>query len=260
MKEFDETLYEGNGEKNYWLYFLALMILLTLVFILISVVGAFQYKSLAMDVLKKENDLNLIQDDGKQLNEIGTLQTKLEDKEELIKGFVRVRRKIIKELLNEFTQSNLELEIDGQTGAIRFSEGIFFDSNQYVIKEDGKKYLNQFIPAYMSILISESNRKYISQIIIEGHTDDQGSYLYNLDLSQRRAFTVVKYIISSSKVNFPNKETAIKYLTANGRSYSQPIMVNGEIDRNKSRRVEFKFRLKDDELIKEMQDIFEGEK
>ena len=51
-----------------------------------------------------------------------------------------------------------------------------------------------------------------------------------------------------------------RFLTANGRSYSQPIYKDNDIDLDKSRRVEFKFRLKDEEMITEMQNILEGQK
>ena len=45
-------------------------------------------------------------------------------------------------------------------------------------------------------------------------------------------------------------------LTAKGRSYSDPIYgEDGKIDMDASRRVEFKFRLKDSEMIDEMRDI-----
>lgn len=50
-------------------------------------------------------------------------------------------------------------------------------------------------------MLSEDFRDYISQIIIEGHTDDEGSYMYNLELSQNRALAVVKKIYDE---NFPD--------------------------------------------------------
>ena len=42
-------------------------------------------------------------------------------------------------------------------------------------------------------------------------------------------------------------------MTANGRSFSNPVYnTNGSIDMDASRRVEFKFRLKDEEMVEEM--------
>ena len=44
-------------------------------------------------------------------------------------------------------------------------------------------------------------------------------------------------------------------LTAKGRSYADLVLVNGVEDADASRRVEFKFSLKDSEMIEEMNRI-----
>ena len=45
-------------------------------------------------------------------------------------------------------------------------------------------------------------------------------------------------------------------ITANGRSYSVPVVdQQGNIIADQSRRVEFKFRLKDEELIEQIQQL-----
>lgn len=48
-----------------------------------------------------------------------------------------------------------------------------------------------------------------------------------------------------------------KIITANGKSWSDPVYSSDgrDIDKNASRRVEIKFRLKDDEMVKEMAEI-----
>ena len=45
--------------------------------------------------------------------------------------------------------------------------------------------------------------------------------------------------------------------TANGRSYSDRIMVNGVEDEAASRRVVFKFRMTDEQMIQQMKQILE---
>ncbi|WP_144530125.1 OmpA family protein, partial [Peribacillus simplex] len=82
-------------------------------------------------------------------------------------------------------------EVDPQTGAIRFSGGVFFESNSSEVSPTGREYLEEFIPQYINILLSDRFRDEISQIIVEGHTDTAGGYLYNLQLSQDRALSVV---------------------------------------------------------------------
>ena len=91
--------------------------------------------------------------------------------------------------------------------------------------------------------------------MIEGHTDTTADYLYNLELSQQRALAVAKYCLDEKSSSIPENqiEQLQKIMTANGRSFSNPIYKeDGSVDMDASRRVEFKFRLKDEEMVEEM--------
>jgi chemotaxis protein MotB len=99
--------------------------------------------------------------------------------------------------------------------------------------------------------------QYIAEIIVEGHTDPRSSYLYNLKLSQNRALSVVKFIMSDEFEELEEKNTLRKMLTANGRSFMDLIMREDEptkADYEKSRRVIFKFRLKSEEQLARIED------
>jgi chemotaxis protein MotB len=80
-------------------------------------------------------------------------------------------------------------------------------------------------------------------------------------LSQKRAFSVSKYCLEnpnllSSTENFTYLQSI---LTTNGKSMSNLIYDDdGNVDSESSRRVEFKFRLKDDEMITELKSILEN--
>jgi chemotaxis protein MotB len=182
-------------------------------------------------------------------------RTMLEEKQSEIERLLGVKAQIIQALDREFSDSKLDIEIDPQTGAIRFKGGVFFELDSTEISNTGRLYLEEFIPKYMAIILSPRFRPYVAQIIVEGHTDQSGSYLYNLDLSQRRAFAVVREILDPDFPEFPEKQLLQTEITANGRSYSQPLQENGRIDWDRSRRVEFQFRLKDDELIQQVKDL-----
>jgi outer membrane protein OmpA-like peptidoglycan-associated protein len=180
----------------------------------------------------------------------------LEQQNEMIEELVGVKSDIVRELVKAFEESNLNLEIDKQTGAIRFSGGVFFETASSEISSSGQQYLEQFIPEYIGILLSDQFRDEISQIVVEGHTDTEGGYLYNLKLSQDRALSVVQKISAPEFPDFPHREVVTNVITANGRAFSVPIYNNdGQIDFEKSRRVEFKFRLKDDEVLDKIQDM-----
>lgn len=230
FKEFE--IYESDeNPPEYWLSFSDMMSSLLLIFIL--------FLTLAMLQLSIQ-------------------QKQLTEREDEVDKIIGVRQLIVEELKSEFKNSKLDIDIDPETGAITFSEGVFFDYNQDKIKDLGKDYLIDFIPQYIGVILNDRNKDYISEIIIEGHTDDQGTYMYNLELSQKRAFAVAKFILGKDFVNIEEyeKETLQQILTANGRSYTSPVLhSNGIVNKDKSRRVEFKFRLKDEEMIYRMKEI-----
>ena len=147
---------------------------------------------------------------------------------------------------------------DEKTGSIALDSSILFDSGQFALKASGEELLQKFLPKYIGVLTDKQFNDYISEIIIEGHTDTQGDYLYNLELSQKRALSVATFCLDENKkVLSTAKITKLrKIVTANGKSFSNPILdKDGKEDQNASRRVEFLFRLKDDEMINDISDI-----
>ena len=136
---------------------------------------------------------------------------------------------------------------------------ILYDRSAYKLKSDGRKFLDRFLPIYIGVLFGDDFREDIAEIIIEGHTDTESGYMYNLGLSQQRALSVVEYILSDSSLSSSQKEQLRSIITANGRSFSNPVYNDkGKVDAARSRRVEVKFRLKDEEMILELQKILEG--
>lgn len=224
-----------DNEKNhdYWQSYSDLMAAVLLVFVLLITMMMFKYNGMAAELKEQKSKVDEL---------------------------IGVRAMIVERLLEEFEATKMSLDIDPQSGAIRFSEGVFFDTAKSILKPEGKEYLNEFLPRYLDVLLNPKYKDFVSQIIIEGHTDNRGTYMYNLDLSQKRAFAVASYILLGDipGIDRDTKQDLQVLLTANGRSYSQPIYNSKKIDLDKSRRVEFKFRLKDEEMINEMQKILEG--
>ena len=185
----------------------------------------------------------------------------IDDQRKQLYQLIGVKAEIVEQLQKEFNDSGMEVKVDSKTGAITLDSSILFDFNKYELKDSGKKFLKKFVPKYLSVLLNEDNKQYIAEIIIEGHTDTKGSYLTNLDLSQKRALSVVTYCLDPDNKIMDKKmiKEMRSILTANGRSYSDPIYkADGSVDMAASRRVEFKFRLKDDEMIDEMAKVLEG--
>lgn len=184
-----------------------------------------------------------------QRAEMLTYQKRIDD-------MVGVRSKIIQELSRALTQANLGASVDKTTGDIVLESTVFFDSNSSTIKDEGKSLLSRFLPVYLGVLTRAEYADYVGEIVIEGHTDTAGSYLTNLRLSQNRALSVAEYCLQLPSLSRIQVTQLQNLLTAKGRSYSDPIYnADGTVNMDASRRVEFKFRLKDAEMIEEMNRI-----
>ncbi|KAA9023895.1 OmpA/MotB family protein [Niallia endozanthoxylica] len=173
-----------------------------------------------------------------------------EQQEEKIEEVVSVKSEIIKALTEAFSESDVSIDIDQQTGAIRFPGSVLYEYDSTALSPVGKDFLKQFVPQYLDILLQDRFKDEISSIIIEGHTDNSGTYLYNMKLSQERAYSVLDYIYNQEMPNFHVRELSKEYVTANGRGPTSPLEdKDGHYSPELSRRVEFLFRLKDDEAI-----------
>ena len=196
-------------------------------------------------------------------------QSKIEEQAALLAAqqteidkLIGLRSRIIEELRDELRRENLDAVVDRNTGAIAFTGAVLFDTNRNELKDSGKALLNAFIPVYIRTLMSEENEGYVGENIIEGHTDTSGSYLHNLALSQERALAVAEYGLGPEMTELTNQEKRMlqRSLTANGRSFADPVYkADGTVDMEASRRVVFKFRMKDSEMIDQMSAILEGQ-
>lgn len=185
-------------------------------------------------------------------------QAQLENQQVQLDKLVGVRAELVSSLINALAASNLSGASVDDSGAIVFDTSMMFDTNKYTLKDVGKAFLDSFIPSYLSVLMSEEYAPYVSQIIIEGHTDTSGSFLNNMTLSQNRANAVLAYILSDEFTGVPlaSKKRLEQIVTVNGRSYSDPVYrADGSVDMNASRRVVIKFRMNDEEMVNQMLEL-----
>lgn len=170
------------------------------------------------------------------------VQEKAEQDEEIVRKYDQIKTQLYIDLQEEF-KDDLKVwraEIDS-TLCVRFQEpSMLFDNNQSTLKENFKEILNDFYPRYIAILNKPEYRDNIEEIRIEGHTDSNGSYFHNMELSQNRTRAVLQYCMGLMK---PEQiDWAKNFITANGLSSSHPIVRDGVEDKSLSRRVEFRVR------------------
>lgn len=193
--------------------------------------------------------------------EIENARQELTNTQQELENIVGIRTDIIGALQSAFNNSNMS--VDTQTGSITFSSDVLFSYNSAALTTESRNTLKEVIPAYLDVLLQDRFREYIAEIIIEGHTDTDGSYISNMELSYQRAYSVAKFCIDTKNGLSKEKiEQLTKLLTVNGRSWSQPVYVKdgqgnntSRVDMAASRRVEIKFRLKEDEMIEKIDAI-----
>lgn len=195
--------------------------------------------------------------------EIENAQAELTATKSELQDIVGIRTDIIGALQSTFQNSSMS--VDAQTGSITFSSDVLFRYNSATLTADSKETLKEIIPMYLDVLLQDQYRGYIAEIIIEGHTDTDGSYQSNMELSYNRASAVAKFCMDKKNGLSEDKIGQLQHLlTVNGRSYSDPIYQKdaagtdtAEIDMAASRRVEIKFRLKEDEMIEKISAILQ---
>lgn len=211
-----------------------------------------QLAALAAKLKEQESTLNA------QQSALDEKTAQLKDQQAQIDQIIGVKADVIAALKNEFSKNNINVDIDAQTGALTLEASVMFDYDQAELTDAGKQALEQILPIYCKVLLQDDYMKYLAEIIIDGYTDTDGDYSYNLQLSQQRSLAVAQYLldIQGNFLDATQSQNLEKYLTVNGHSMANPVLdANGNVDKDASRRVEVKFRLKDEEMIDELNQL-----
>lgn len=175
----------------------------------------------------------------------GFTQNTVEQKQEQIKAS--------QELIEKLEKENIEAQVDKMSGDIKISDLELFELNSWNLSPKGKQYLDKLVPIYVNTIFSkEELLNGIENIVIQGHTDSQSfiglsskdeQFAKNMELSLKRANSVAEYMF---KTNYDKtySEKLRKMLVVEGKSFNEPILVNGTEDYAKSRRVELKVKVK----------------
>ena len=211
-----------------------------------------QLAALAAKLKEQESTLNA------QQSALDEKTAQLKDQQAQIDQIIGVKADVFEALKNEFSKNNINVDIDAQTGALTLEASVMFDYDQAELTDAGKQALEQILPIYCKVLLQDDYMKYLAEIIIDGYTDTDGDYSYNLQLSQQRSLAVAQYLldIQGNFLDATQSQNLEKYLTVNGHSMANPVLdANGNVDKDASRRVEVKFRLKDEEMIDELNQL-----
>jgi OmpA-OmpF porin, OOP family len=127
---------------------------------------------------------------------------------------------------NDGCPVSVEESVVIETERLTLRDSIQFDTGKDTIKRESFPVLDQ-----VAKLISEHPE--LRKIRVEGHTDNVGSAPYNKDLSERRAASVVRYLVG--------KGLRRERLAPAGFGFDRPVASNATaLGRAKNRRVEFR--------------------
>lgn len=195
--------------------------------------------------------------------------SRVQQNQSVLTDYVETKNQLHQNLVKEFEGDTLKWQMAiGKDLSMKFKEPtVLFATGSYELTPRFKEILDEFLPRYFNILLNDSLKNDIQEIRIEGHTDnvpipgiDPDPYIANVVLSQRRALSVLRYLRSMpSYQNYTEEQRNLLeyWFTSNGLSYGKAVDHNGEyilksgnpIDKNMSRRVEFRIVTRGDEVL-----------
>ena len=202
---------------------------------------------------------------------IAGIGSKIEDEKK------NLRANIAQQLAQQFKANNINAEVNPKTGTVTLlmEQNLLFETNSANLSLHAKNQLAKIITLYAKVLFGRVTvKEKISSFNVEGHASpsyftgfidpfkgDAEPYDYNLNLSSRRASTIINFIFSN-KMKFPEKYYMRKLTRSVGYGFIQPVKNDGRLpasmkvasDKNNcgpyscslSQRVELSFTLKDD--------------
>lgn len=148
--------------------------------------------------------------------------------------------------------------VDQQNFRIDLGKEVRFDSGSYTISVPAGQFLRNYIPVLLKAKETPEGQRWMRSVVVEGFTDEDGTYLYNLQLSLDRSRSVVCSLFQSTA-------SGDALTPAQLRKVQELFLVGGysfnsiKKDKADSRRVEFKVDFWGlDERAPEVSDVLKG--
>jgi outer membrane protein OmpA-like peptidoglycan-associated protein len=91
------------------------------------------------------------------------------------------------------------ITLDRDRRVIGFGSRASFLYRDYRLPTDKARALRDFVPEVLRIANSPKGKKILKRVVVEGFTDQSGSYLYNLNLSLQRSQSVLCALLASAE-------------------------------------------------------------
>lgn len=149
-----------EGEKPFWISFADLMTALMMLFLVVMSVSL-------MVITRKVNQ---------------------EERKESI------RREEIRALCGRIQADSKQVgavNVDCENYRIDFGDKARFERGDHRLPADAMRMLREFIPTVLAVVDDDLGKRWLKRVVVEGFTDQDGTYLYNLNLSLKRSERVL---------------------------------------------------------------------
>ncbi|MDC7698327.1 type I Zorya anti-phage system protein ZorB1 [Vogesella indigofera] len=138
--------------------------------------------------------------------------------------------------------ANSAINVDCAENRINFGEAGRFGHDDYRLGQEGVSALRAVVPLVLDAAESPEGKKWFKQILIEGFTDTDGSYLYNLHLSLQRSEWVMCSLLdqrysAAMELDARQQKLVRELFLAGGVSFN-----NAKESKEASRRVELRMQ------------------
>lgn len=227
---------KNNGEEhNFWMSYTDLLSGFLIVFIIATII--YQHKQNKIYSVVRENGFDNVEDVVEMVND------------HKLKGNLTNINDKFKDLFDSLKVENVEF--DSIEKSIRFypTRGqVLFHSGAYRMEPNLKDRIKLIGKPFVQEAIKIAEKYPNMEIRIEGHTDTTNTFMYNLDLSSRRAYSVYECIHDECELNEEELDFVEKQMISVGYSYAKPLDKNGKlvpfnsdnVDMGTSRRIEFR--------------------
>jgi len=220
-----------EGEKPFWISFSDLMTALMVLFLVIMSVSLL---SVAQALLKQQQQYR------QELTEI-------RDRDAEQRRLREARSQDIDNLLEQLvaSSSNFQgVQVNRDKLTIDFGEVVRFASGDYRFTREGERIIRGFIREVLRVARTNLGQRWIRRVVVDGFTDIDGSYLFNLDLSLKRAQNVVCSLLrevadTEVKLSLDEQQQVRVLFLVGGFSYNSAKALKDE-----SRRVELRLEFR----------------
>ncbi|HEX8988680.1 MAG TPA: flagellar motor protein MotB [Rhodocyclaceae bacterium] len=126
--------------------------------------------------------------------------------------------------------------------AVEFGALAEFDKRDHELSAERRGFLRRFVPQMMAVARGGSCGAWLKRVVVEGFASQEGSYLFNLNLSLQRSQRVLCVLLDPHAADAPSRDDrrAIRKLFLVGGSSFNSLKSSAEESRRFELRLEFR--------------------